>query len=252
MKRITALVLVIVLAFTITACRRANELNYENTVNASYESTTEATTTTTEPTTEQAVKISDVQWTDKEVVTSIDGGYTIRQKLHISEWINEDDEETLDAVWSEVSDKDRPSPPGFANGRINSNGANEYNEIYTAVGYWDTENETEGFDITSNMSVWVSLPLSVYDYKTNIGLQFSNSFSIGRTNYSDRWNGFWSAGNNLIHMNMNSNHCRVPFIISTGIERTPDYPEGKIPVNEVKFECGYGNREEFCLPVYDG
>lgn len=180
-----------------------------------------------------------LECTDNETVA----GYSLRKELKISQWISENDSELLSAAWNEVgSGKAFPSTQsmGFNGNYISNNGKTwiDYDEIYYAVGSLDVWNETDGWDITKDNT----LDISIYLYGANrymtMTLLYSNAskkhYSVANGVFGTQGGG-WSP----ITGKMQSNHWgSVPFVIAFAIDRTPEYPDGNPSILDCTFRFG--------------
>ena len=112
----------------------------------------------------EAAEVAWMECTDNEALS----GYSLRKELKISQWISENDSELLSAAWNEVGSGNAfPSTQsmGFNGNYISNNGKTwiDYDEIYYAVGSLDVWNETDGWDITKDNT----LDISIYLYGAN-------------------------------------------------------------------------------------
>ena len=131
------------------------EMSIENTEEDSFEEIAQKN---------EAVEVAWLVCTDNET----SAGYSLRQELKISQWISENDSELLSAAWNEVGSGNAfPSTQsmGFNGNYISNNGKTwiDYDEIYYAVGSLDVWNETDGWDITKDNT----LDISIYLYGAN-------------------------------------------------------------------------------------
>lgn len=192
---------------------------------------------------EQETAAAEVAWlecTDNETLA----GYSLRKELKISQWISENDSELLSSAWNEVS-KGNAFPSlqslGFSeNSLVASFGKTvfNYDEIYYAVGSLDVWNETDGWDITKDNT----LDISIYLYGANRYMTMTLLYSNASKNHYSVANGVFGTqggGWSPITGKMQSNHWgSVPFVIAFAIDRTPEHPDGDPSIFDCTFRFG--------------
>ena len=174
-----------------------------------------------------------IAWYDFETVNTDSNGYTIQQRLHISQWISyTNDFDTLQEAWSTVG-KDRQLPSTGTMG-IGSNYINngqytsfiQYDEVFYAVGTLEAYNKTEGYDITESDTYTTYFSLGIGSVNSSLLVMYSNEHELfGLDRGGDR---FETGAGYGISGKMKSNHWgTVPIVICYLVDKTPNEPEGK-------------------------
>lgn len=186
----------------------------------------------TEPAETEAPE-DEIAWYDFETENTDSQGYTIQQRLHISQWISyTNDFDTLQEAWSTVG-KDRQLPSNGSMG-IGSNYINngqytsfiQYDEVFYAVGTLEAYNKTEGYDITESDTYTTYFSLGIGSVNSSLLVMYSNEYELfGLDRGGDR---FETGAGYGISGKMKSNHWgTVPIVICYLIDKTPNEPEGK-------------------------
>lgn len=173
-----------------------------------------------------------VRWYDFEMTDQDSKGYSIRKAMHISQWISYDnDYDTLSAVWDKVS-KGNSLPSKESMGCQYSNCFEnvkyttfiDYDEVFYAVGYLESYNETPGFDLSASNTLSEGFYIECKSSCASMMVFFSNEVRFYGVD-SSHW--FESAENNMILYSMKSNHWGpVPFVICYVVDKTPAHPLG--------------------------
>ena len=199
--------------------------------------------TAPEPTAQPEPAAADIAWSVYSEWSMDGDGYSLRTDLKISPWISENDPDTLAAAWKAVGrGKEFPSEQslGFNGNYISNNGKTwiDYDEVFYAVGTFEVVNETEGWDITSENS----LNISIYLYGANRYMTMQILYGNGTKNYYSVSNGVFGTqggGWSPITGRMQSNHWGpVPFVLAFAVDKTPNHPDGDPSIYDCTFRFG--------------